>query len=101
MHAFGTLGTIIGCVKGDNDTIVPWQEGVVVVDSKRARGAQEADIVERMDGMRFAKGLGWWLVLLGGDRIACRICTGSRAMAQKPVFRTIHPNVTSRKTHEY
>jgi hypothetical protein len=94
MHAFGTLGTIIGRVKGDNDSIVPWQERVVVIESKRARGAQEADIVECMDGMRFTKGLIWWLVLLGGDRIACRICTGSRAMAQnrcsEQIMRTLH-----------
>jgi hypothetical protein len=82
MHASGALGTIIGRVEGDIDPIVPWQERVGVIESERARGAQEADIVERMDGMRFTKGLIWWLVLLGGDSVACRICTRNRAMAQ-------------------
>ena len=82
MHASGALGTIIGRIKGDIDPIVPWQERVGVIDSKGARGAHEADIVECMDGMRFTKRLVWWLVLLGGDRIACRIFTRGRAMAQ-------------------
>jgi hypothetical protein len=81
MHASGALGTIIR-VEGNIDPIVPRQERVGVIESNRARGAQEADIVESMDGMRFTKGLSWWLVLRGGDRIACRICTHSRATAQ-------------------
>jgi hypothetical protein len=88
MHASGALGTIIGRVEGDIDPIEPWQESVGVIEGKRVRAAQEADIVECMDGMRSTKGLVWWLVLLGGDRIACGIFTRSRAMAQKPVFRT-------------
>jgi hypothetical protein len=46
MQALGALGTVIGRVEGDNDPIVPWQERVGVVESKRARGAQEADVVE-------------------------------------------------------
>ena len=94
MHASGALGTIIGRVEGDIDPIVPWQERVGVIESKRARRAQEANIVECMDGMRYTKGLIWWLVLLGGDRIACRICTRSRTMAQnrcsEQLTRTLH-----------
>ena len=80
MHALGNLGTIIGRVERDNDLIEPWEERVGIIESKRGRRAQQADIVECMDGMRFTKGLDWWLVLLGGERMACRICTRSRAM---------------------
>lgn len=46
MQALGALGAIIGRVEGDNDPIVPRQERVGVIESKRGRGAQEADIVE-------------------------------------------------------
>jgi hypothetical protein len=101
MQASGTLGTTIGRVERDIDPIVPWQERVGVIEGKSARGAQEADIVECMYGMRFTKGLIWWLVLLGGYRIAGRICTRSRAMAQnrcsEQFIRTLHRE----KTHEY
>lgn len=94
MHASGALGTTIGHVEGDIDPIVPWQERIGVIESKRARGAQETNIVECMNGMCFTKGLGWWLVLLGGERIAFRICTRSRAMAQnrcsEQFIRTLH-----------
>ena len=82
MHALGELGTIIGRVEGDNDPVVPWQERMGVFESKRSRGAQQADIVECMDGVRFTKGSYWWLVLRGGEGIACRIWSRSRAMAR-------------------
>jgi hypothetical protein len=82
MHAFGALADLIGRVEGDIDPPVPWQERVVVMKSKRSRSAQQADIVECMDGMRFTKGLVWWLAFLRGDRIGCRICTCSRATSQ-------------------
>jgi hypothetical protein len=105
MHALGELGTIIGRVEGDDDLIVPWQERMGVIESKRKRGAQQADIVERMDGMRLTKGLDRWLVLRGGNGMAFRICTRSRAMAHnRRSENDLSPNVvTSRKkkTHEY
>lgn len=82
MHAFGALVDVIGRAEGNIDLLVPWQERVGVLESKRVRGGQEANIVERMDGMRFTKGLVWWLVLLRGDRIALRICPRSRAAAR-------------------
>jgi len=81
MQASGALGTVIDRVEGDSDLIVSWQEGVGVIESERRQGAQEADIVECMDGMRVTKGLVWWLVFLRRDRIACCIFTRSRAMA--------------------
>ena len=56
MHALGELGIIIGHVEGDNDPIVSWQERVGVIESKRERGAQQADIVECMDGMCVMEG---------------------------------------------
>ena len=78
MQAFGAFADMIARVEGNIDPLVPWQEGVGVLENKRARGGQQANIVECVDGMCFTKGLVWWLVLLGGDRIACRICTRSR-----------------------
>ena len=56
MHALSELGIIIGCVEGDNDPIVSRQERVGVIKSKRERGAQQADIVECMDGMCVMEG---------------------------------------------
>jgi hypothetical protein len=82
MHALGELGTIIGRVEGDNDSIVPRQERVGVIESKRSRRAQQADIIECMDRMRFTEGLDWWLVLRGGNRMTSRICTRSRAIGK-------------------
>lgn len=81
MHALGELGAIFGRVEGDNDPVVPWQERVGVIECEGNRGTQQADIVECVDGMCFTKGPGWWLVLRGGNRMACRICSRSRAMA--------------------
>jgi hypothetical protein len=104
MHAPGALGATIGHVEGDIDPIVPWQERVGVIESKRVRGAQETNIVECMDGMCFTKGLGWWLVLLGGERGEDSVRymnLQSSYDGTEPVFRTIYPNVTSRRTHEY
>lgn len=82
MHAFGALVDMIGRAEGNIDLLVPWQKRMGVLESERVRGGQEANIVERMDGMRFPKGLVWWLALLRGDRIAFRICTRSRATAR-------------------
>ncbi len=101
MQASGTLGTVICRIEGDVDPIVPWEERVGVIESERAWGAKQADVVECMDGMRFTKRLLWWLVLLGGDRITCGICTRTRATAGAPAFRTISEHSHGENTHEY
>lgn len=81
MYAFGTLRVTIGRADGDIDPVVPWQERVRIIESKSGRG-QQANVVECVDGMSFTEGLIWWLVLLRGDRMACRICTRRRATVE-------------------
>jgi hypothetical protein len=99
MYAFGALGFTIGRVDGDIDPVVSWQKRVRVIESKSG-GGQQANVVECMDGMCFTEGLIWWLVLLRGDRMACRICTRRRATVQNQnLVQSL--NVTSRRTYEY
>jgi hypothetical protein len=46
MHAFRALVDMIGRAEGNIDLLVPWQERVGVIESKRVRRGQEANIVE-------------------------------------------------------
>ena len=102
MHASGALGTTVGRVERDIDpNPYPGSREWVSSRVKALGGAQEADIVECMDGMRFYEVT--YLVAgssgMGQDSVSHMYSQWS--YGTEPVIRTTYPNVTSRKTHEY